>query len=696
MKRTLFTLFLMLILVSTLCISSLFAKEYTKWNLPEDAITRLGKGNITGDIVYSPDGSRIAVASGIGIWLYDAQTCEELALFTEHKSSVFGVAFSPDGETLASAHLDEVVRLWSVQSRELLRSLKGHTNRVLSVVFSPDGETLASGGWDRTVLWDVKTGELLHSLIGIPGGGQMQIGDEEYYVHYVPSRDGVRSVAFSPDGETLASGYDENIRLWDVQIGEQIRIIDIDDSKESLRGVHTLSVVFSPDGETLASGSSDNTVRLWNAKTGRQIHTFNGHESYVSSVVFSPDGETLASGSLDNTIRLWNTKTGTHFRTLIGHEGGVNSVAFSPDGKTLVSGSRVALSSDGKLLVSGSFDNTIRLWNAKTGTHFRTLIGHEDGVASVAFSPDGKRLASDTGNTIRLSDVISGSHLRTLIGHKDGVSSVAFSPDGETLASGSFDNTIRLWNTKTGKQIKTIKDKTIKDKTFEEILYSFSSVAFSPDGETLASGSHYSNTIRLWDVKIGDEIRRLDVDNGARIISGHKSFIRNVAFSPDGETLASGSFDNTIRLWNTKTGKQIKTIKDKTIKDKTFEEILYSFSSVAFSPDGETLASGSHYSNTVRLWDVKTGLAILTLTIPEQKQGAVNSVVFSPDGEILASGHSDNTVYLWSVETGELVRTLEGHGNDVRSLAFSPDGRTLASSSDDGTVLLWKILPVTN
>ena len=674
MKKTLFTLFLMLILVSTLCISNVFAKEYTKWNLPEGAITRLGKGNITGNIVYSPDGSRIAVASGIGIWLYNAQTGEELALFTEHKSGVFSVAFSLDGETLASAHRDEVVRLWSVSSRELLRSLKGHTSRVLSVVFSPDGETLASGGWDRTILWDVKTGELLHSLKGIPGGGQMRIGDEEFYVTH---KDRVRSVAFSPDGETLVSAYYNKIWLWDVQIGEQTRIIDIDDSKEGPRkGGHTLNVVFSPDGETLASGGDDNTVRLLNAETGKQIHTFKGHEDYVSSVVFSPDGETLASGSHDNTIRLWNTKTGTHFRTLIGHEGDVSGVAFSPDGKTLA---------------SGSYDNTGRLWNVKTGELVRILEGHEGGVRSAAFSPDGKTLARDTDNTIRLWDVISGSHLRTFTGHESYVSSVAFSPDGTTLASGSYDSTIRLWNTKTGEQDKTIKKSPVvyrQNNWIRGDMYFFSSIVFSPDGETLASAENsmsisFDGLIRLWDVQTGNEIR-------IPVLDAHEGGVSSIVFSPDGETLASSSYDGTIRLWSMKTGKQIKTIKDNTI-----EETGDDHSSIVFSPDGETLASAGYY--LFRLWDVKTGLVILTLTIPGQKRmPSVNGVIFSPDGNTLASGHNDNTVRLWNVKTGELVRILEGHGDHVLSVVFSPDGQTLASSSGDGTVLLWKILPVTN
>ena len=290
-----------------------------------------------------------------------------------------------------------------------------------------------------------------------------------------------------------------------------------------------------------------------------------------------------------------------------------------------------------------------------------TLQGHTDGVNSVAFSPDGQTLASGSyDNTIRLWDVATGESLKILTGHTYEVNSVSFSPEGQTLASGSGDNTVRLWDVSTGETLRTLQGHTIF------VL----SVAFSPDGETLASGSR-DRTIRLWDVSTGETLKTL---------RGHTDFVHSVSFSPDGETLASGSADNTIRLWDVSTGETLRTLQGHT----------FSVRSVSFSPDGETLASGSS-DDTIRLWDVATGRNRKTL---RGDMDRVLSVSFSPDGETLASGSDDNTVRLWDVATGAELRTLEGHTLSVVSVSFSPDGETLASGSADWTVLLWNLPPM--
>ena len=249
------------------------------------------------------------------------------------------IAFSPDGQTLASGSDDNTVRLWDANTGEYLRTLTGHSRNVNSVAFSPDGQTFASGSDDNTVrLWNANTGEYLRTLTGHTEG-----------VNTVSGIDGI------------------TFQKWDVD---------------------RMSVAFSPDGQMLASGSDDNNVRLWNANTGESLGILTGHMEEVNSVAFSPDGQTLASGSDDNTVRLWNANTGEYLRTLTGHSRNVNSVAFSPDGQTFA---------------SGSDDNTVRLWNANTGEYLRTLTGHTEGVNSVAFSPDGRMIAGGgDDNTVRL------------------------------------------------------------------------------------------------------------------------------------------------------------------------------------------------------------------------------------------------------------------------------------------------------
>ena len=234
-------------------------------------------------------------------------------------------------------------------------------------------------------------------------------------------------------------------------------------------------MAFAPHGNTIASGSSDGTIRLWDANSGRNIHTLTGHTESVLSVAFAPHGNTIASGSYGDTIRLWDVNTGRHLRTLTGHTDAVWSVAFSPDANTIASGSR---------------DETIRLWDANTGRYIRTLTGHTSEVNSVAFSPHGSTIASGSlDDTIRLWDANTGRYIRTLTGHTDGVLSVAFAPHGNTIASGSSDETIRLWDVNTGRNIRTLTGHTAH----------VWSVAFAPDANTIASGS-YDGTVLLWEL----------------------------------------------------------------------------------------------------------------------------------------------------------------------------------------------------
>ncbi len=531
-----------------------------------------------------------------------------------HTAAVRSAAFSPDGQMLASASLDQtVILLWDVASGQPRATLEGHRDVVRGVAFSPDGQTLASAGQDNMVmLWNVASGQLRTTLEG--------------------HKNRVTSVAFSPDGRTLASASDDTtIRLWDVTTSEQ---------QATLEG-HAAAirqVAFSPDGRTLVSASNDRTVILWDVVGRRARATLKEHTDEVWSVAFSPDGQTLASASMDGTVRLWDATTGERRNTLTGHQGAVYGVAFSPDGQTLA---------------SAGYDGTVKLWDVGTGQARTTLHGHTSLVNHVAFSPDGSTLASAGGDqTIILWEVAA-----LLRGHTGHVYGVAFSPDGQTVASAGQDTTIILWDAASG-QPRT---------RLTEHRNTVNSVAFSPDGQTLASAS-WDTTIRLWDVTTARQ---------QAILEGHTDGVRSVAFSPDGQTLASAGGDQTVILWEVATGQARATLRGHTGEVR----------SVAFSPDGQTLASAS-WDDTVILWDVATGQPQGRL--PGGSPRALESVAFSPDGRFLVAG-SYGEVLWWEVATWQALPPLHGHTDWVWSVAFSPDGQTLASASLDGNVILWDV-----
>jgi WD40 repeat protein len=361
---------------------------------------------------------------------------------------------------------------------------------------------------------------------------------------------------------------------------------------------------FSNDGRTWSDWEGFQSTRSWD------LTRFGGSSSYGPKTVYAQlrDRAGNVSQTFSATIRF--SFTGT----LSGHTDRVFSVAFSPDGR---------------LLASGSSDKTIKLWDVATGSLVRTLSGHTWSVFSVAFSPDGRLLASGSYREIKLWEVATGSEVRTLSGHVSDVTSVAFSPDGRLLASGSFDTTINLWDVATGSLVRTLPDSRA----------SVYSVAFSPDGRLLASGS-LEETIKLWDVTTGSLVRTL---------TGHTDSVYSVAFSPDGRLLASGSCQRNSNYF---------------------------------------CSQGEIKPGEIKLWDVTTGSLVRTLT---GHTDSVYSVAFSPDGRLLASGSRDATIKLWEVASGSLVRSLSGHVSDVTSVAFSPDGRLLASGSADNTIKLWDI-----
>ncbi|MDY6940861.1 MAG: NB-ARC domain-containing protein [Cyanobacteriota bacterium] len=339
-------------------------------------------------------------------------------IFSNFLSSVFTVAFSPDGSLLATGEARGEVRVWEVATGKPLLALPGHTGWVRSVAFSPDGKILASGSEDRTIrFWDIPSGHCLQVLSGHDAR--------------------VRAIAFSPDGTLLVScSKDRTIRLWETQTGTCRHIL-------TGHAHRVYTIAFSPDGQTLASGSRDRTIKLWDVTTGRCLTTLTGHREGISSLAFHPKGSVLASGSRDKTIKLWDWETGRVLRTLEGHTNGVALICFHPDGR---------------VLASGGIDNTTRLWNPQTGECWQTLIGHDAWVHALDFAPQGKILATGSvDGAVKLWDLDTKECLNTWQGYDSSVKSIAFSPDGKIMVSGSEDETLKVWDVGTGACLQTLK-----------------------------------------------------------------------------------------------------------------------------------------------------------------------------------------------------------------------------------------------
>jgi WD40 repeat protein len=487
----------------------------------------------------------------------------------------------------------------------------------------------------------------------------------------------IYTASFSTDGKRIVTcSQDETAKVWDARTGKEL--LTLSGHTDAIP-----SASFSADGKRIVTGSGDKTAKVWDARTGKQLLTLSGHTDAIPSASFSSDGNRIVTGSFDMTAKVWDAHTGKELLTLSGHTSRVFSASFS---------------SDGQRIITSSSDTTAKLWDAQTGKEILTLAGHKITVASASISRDGKRVVtSSIDKNAKVWDALSGKELLTLTGHTDWVFSASFSSDGNRIVTGSFDMTAKVWDALTGREILTLYGHT----------HQVFSASFSSDGNRIVTGS-FDKTAKVWDARTGKELQTLtrmtqephlldsihrDVqivtgssDNTAKLwdglksrfllaLTGHTDGVVTGSFSLDGNRIVTSSKDKTAKVWDARTGKELLTLTGHT------DWVIYA----TFSGDGKRIVTCS-LDKTAKMWDAVTGKELLTLT---GHSDSVSAASFSRDGKRIVTCSFDKTAKVWNAQTGEAIVTLTGHTRGVIHVSMSGDGKRIVTGSADNTAKVW-------
>jgi WD40 repeat protein len=602
--------------------------------LPDGATARFGtvrfrESFAVNSIAYSPDGKMIAAGgAGRSVGLWDAETGKEVRRL-EGLSDANSVAFSPDGRFVAGAGWPDA-RVWEVATGNLAFAIKGHTASPRAIVYSPDGKFIVTGSHDRTIrIWDAADGHEVakieghaESVLGLafaPDGQTIASASSDLTARvwsvatraevrrFGPFADPAERVAFSPDGKTLVTTCQNSpCKAWDVETGKEL--FQLGDGKKE----HARFAGFSPDGKLLATTHADQTLRLSDPATGKEVRRWHAGSVRTSAVAFAPDGKTVAgAGIWDCAIRRWDVATGKEHPVADGHTGVVRVVMFTPDGSTLV---------------SVADDHRLIYWDVAAGRVREGFAGPANGgLFRPALSADGKRLAAVTwvDKKTRVCDADAGREIGSYDGDADTTNQVAMTADGMKFATAARDGTVRVRAASDGRELNRLKHDAGTPGALE----------FSADGRQLGVAS--GRTVVLWDLKSGKELHRMKCGDG----------LAALAFTPDGRTVIGASAfgsESSVVAWSVETGERL----------RQFETAGRNGGyGLAVSRDGRLLAlGGAEPVSVIQVWELATGQEAFRL---RGHHSAATSVAFSPDCRTLASGGGDTTVLLWDITGGK-------------------------------------------
>ncbi len=577
-------------------------------------------------------------------WSYLRSLCDYgIQTLEGHKDSIWCLAVSPDGKTIASGtgnwgqdQPGEVI-LWDAQTNSLIARMFGHSSGIMGMDFSPDSRSLATAG----VRWESRE----------PGGVRICSIQGDDVLTLAPPGNDAADVEYSPDGTQLVTAHMNGTLLFrDAATGRLLHTVVAHES-------HVFNVEFSPDGRFLVTVSRDGTVRLWDAGTREQV-AMCGNYGDVREVEFSPDGNTIAFSIYGSAICLWHLDA-LHDNPVPNHYpiSTIRSIAYGPDGR------RIAIASN---------DGLVLLIDARTGRELKRLRVHDGVVRAICFTPDGRELlTAGTDRLVRRIRVSTDWDIETIAPGPPNsfgwIYRFAFTPDGTHLLlpgglnRGSYGvgkKNLYLWNMAQQKIV----------QTFEGHTGWLNDVAVSRDGNTFATASD-DQTIRLW---------RSDEKDSVQVLKGHKASVLSVAFHPLSDLIVSGSADGTARVQNWKSGQPL----------AVFSKHQGAVRGTVFLPHSSSCVSGGD-DGSLRIWDFTTGEELKVLT---GHTGPVTSVAVSSDGLLLASSSQDMTIRLWEVGSGRLLHTLTGHGGIVTQVAFSRNDRRVVSCSQDYTVRIWDVI----